>query len=74
MQQENKVKAKTALEQAVQLDPKNAAMRSDLGWVLFASGEIEAGTEELERAVVLDSNDMIERRNLQRARAASKNR
>ena len=74
MQQEDSAKAKAALKRAVELEPKNAIFRSEYGWVLFASGETAAGISELERAVILDSDDMIARRNLQRARAATDGR
>lgn len=49
--------ARTLIEGAVRLDPKNGAYRDSLGWVLFKQGYFQDAVKELELAARLQPRD-----------------
>jgi len=68
----NATKAKAALIRSVELDPADGEAQNDLGWVLFATGDANAAIPHLEKAVELNPNDELPRKNLAKARAAAR--
>jgi Flp pilus assembly protein TadD len=57
------------LRRALDLDPNDAELASNLGAVLAMTGDLPAAIEALETALRLDSNNRMARQNLDRARA-----
>src|SRR5262249_31492279 len=54
IQQGKLLAARTALDKAVSLAPKNAAAHNLLGWVLLANGDVTAAVEQFHFALGLD--------------------
>ncbi len=50
----NLTRARTMIEQAVKVDPTNAAYLDSLGWVLFKQGHVEEALEPTRKAVELN--------------------
>ncbi len=53
----NLARAERMIRRAVAADPKNAAYRDSLGWVLFRTGKYAAAAAELEKAAGVETPD-----------------
>jgi len=58
-----------ASERALQLEPDNPKLVSDLGWSLLQAGRLEEAERMLERAVSMDPSDELARENLRICKA-----
>jgi tetratricopeptide (TPR) repeat protein len=53
-----------ACQRALKLEPRNQAFANDLGWALFEAGRLQEAKNVLERAVSMDTSDVLARENL----------
>lgn len=69
MRQQKAEAAKTAFENALMSDPKDAIAHSELGWTLVFLGDLSGGISHLEKALAMDPTDEKTKSHLQQARA-----